>query len=761
MSRHDDPPSGRAPDFPVALSGEPEAHGSELPGQAAQREQRSRSASHDDPMEVPDGWGFAATVSRREFLQLTGTGLLVIAALDMLALAQEAARPPAGRQGYPTDLNAYLHIGADGRITCLVGKIEMGQGAMTSLPQLVAEELDVPLTSVDIVMGDTDLCPWDMGTFGSLSIRQFGPVLRAAAAEARAVLLQLASERLQTPVADLKLDAGSVVDPARADRRVSYGQLTEGERIERRLEGKPVLEAVRTFTIVGTSAPRRDAIDKVTGTAKFAGDIVPPGALHARLLRPPAHGATLVSVDTSAAEAMPGVKVVRDGDLVAVLHAHRDEADKALSVVKAQFSPSASTLDDRSIFDHLLKTAPAANTVREGGSLPDGERLAAQTFEQTYLNSYVAHATMETHSAVAALQDGKLTVWASTQTPFPLRSQIAQALSLPPEKVRVITPYVGGGFGGKSAGRQAIEAARLAMRAGVPVRVVWSREEEFFYDTFRPAAVITIRSGLDATNALVLWDYTVVGAGERGSEHIYAVPHHRTLARGGWNASPPGLHPFGIGPWRAPAANSNAFARESHVDIMAAKAGLDPVAFRRKNLSDARMTRVLDACAKQFGWVSRPAPSGRGVGVALGMDAGTYVATMAEVQVDRATGQVRVVRVACAQDMGVLVNPDGARQQMEGCITMGLGYALTEEVRFSAGAIRDRNFDGYELPRFSWLPQIETVILDSPDLPAQGGGEPAIVTMGAVLANAIFDAVGARVRQLPMTPERIKAAMKG
>lgn len=714
---------------------------------------------HDDFMEVPDGWGFATIVTRRDFLALTATGLVVMVALERFLAGQEPVRLPQGRQGYPTDLNAYLHVGADGRVTCLVGKIEMGQGAMTSLPQLVAEELEVPVSSVDIVMGDTDLCPWDMGTFGSLSIRQFGPILRTAAAGARSALLQLASEKLQVPVAELRADSGRIVHATSPRTRVTYGELTAGKRIERQVTTPATLDAVASFTVVGRSVPRRDALDKVTGKARFAGDIVPPGALHARILRPPAHGATLSSVDTSAAEARPGVRVVRDGDLVAVLHAHRDEADAALALVKAQYAPSSSTLDDTTIFDHLVKHAPPADVVREAGNLADGAARAAHVIDATYFNSYVAHAPMETHSAVAAIEHGKVTVWASTQTPFPLRSQVAQALMLPPEQVRVVTPYVGGGFGGKSAGRQAIEAARLARVAGVPVRVVWSREEEFFFDTFRPAAVITIRAGIDADTKLTHWDYTVIGAGERGSEHIYAIPHHRTVARGGWNANSPGLHPFGIGPWRAPGANSNAFARESHIDMLAARAGADPVAFRLANLSDARMARVLQAAATQFGWTPKPAPSGRGVGVALGMDAGTYVASMAEVKVDRATGRVQVTRVVCAQDMGVLVNPDGARQQAEGCITMGLGYCLTEEIRFRNGQVLDGNFDTYGLPRFSWLPKIEVVILDSPDLPAQGGGEPAIVTMGAVVANAVFDAVGARVRQLPMTPARVKAAL--
>lgn len=714
----------------------------------------------DDVHELPDGWGAVTTLDRRDFLKLTGTGLLVIVTLEPLLGSQEPARLPSGRQGYPADLNAYLHIGRDGRVTCLVGKIEMGQGAMTSLPQLVAEELDVSVRSVDIVMGDTDLCPWDMGTFGSLSIRQFGPVLRTAAAEARATLLTLASARLGAAEADLRIEAGAVIHRSDPARRLTFGQLTDGGRIERTVSGPITLKSAATFTVVGRSAPRRDAIEKVTGRAKFAGDIVPEGALHARILRPPAHGASLGHVDVSAAEAVPGVRIVRDGDLVAVLHASRDVADRALALVKASVTPSTSVLDNRTIFDHLVQAAPAATTADQGGVIADGERLAARVFEQTYLNSYVAHAPMETHSAVAAIEAGKVTVWAGTQTPFPLRSQVAQALKVAPENVRIITPYVGGGFGGKSASRQAIEAARLAALAGRPVRVVWSREEEFFFDTFRPAAVIKVRSGIDASSKVVFWDYLGIGAGERGAAHFYSFPHHRTAVRGGWNANTPGLHPFAIGPWRAPAANSNTFARESHLDVMAAAIGADPVEFRLAHLADARMQRVLRAAAEKFGWTPQAAPSGRGVGVACGTDAGTYVASIAQVKVDRATGAVQVMRVVCAQDMGVLVNPEGALQQMEGCITMGLGYALTEEVRFRNGEVLDKNFDTYELPRFSWLPRIEPVILPTPDLPAQGGGEPAIVPMGAVIANAIFDAVGARVLQLPMTPDRVKAALR-
>jgi nicotinate dehydrogenase subunit B len=699
-------------------------------------------------------------VDRRDFIKLTSTGLLVLFAIEPASALQEPARLPTGRQGYPTDFNAYLHIGADGRVTCLVGKVELGQGPMTSLGQLLAEELDVPLASVDVVMGDTDLCPWDGGTYGSQSVRAFGPVLRQAAAEARAVLLQLASERLQVPAERLAVKAGAVSDSADANKKVTYAQLTEGRRIERHLETKPALKPSNSFTIVGTSAPRRDALEKVTGKARYAGDVVPPGgALHARILRPPAHGAVLAQVDTAAAEAVPGVRVVRDGDMMAVLHEHRDEADRALGLIKAQFTRNDPPVDDKTIFDHLVKTAAAGRTVAEGGSLSEGERIVSGVIESTYLDSYVAHAAMETHSAVAAVENGKVTVWAGTQTPFPLKSQVAQALRLPPEKVRVITPYDGGGFGGKSASRQGVEAARLATLTGKPVRVVWSREEEFFYDTFRPAAVIKIRSGIDQSKSIALWDYTVYCAGERGAAHFYNIPNHRTVASGGWSGGGPSPHPFAIGPWRAPGANTNAFARESQVDIMAARAGVDPVEFRRKNLTDPRMLRVLSTAAKRFGWTPKAAPSGRGVGVACSIDAGTYVCLMAEVAVEKPTGHVQVKRVVCAQEMGVVVNPEGALQQIEGCITMGLGYTLSEEVHFKGGEVLDRNFDTYDLPRFSWVPEIDAVLVDAPDIPAAGGGEPAIVPVGAVVANAVFDAVGARLYRMAMTPARIKEAL--
>jgi isoquinoline 1-oxidoreductase len=380
--------------------------------------------------------------------------------------------------------------------------------------------------------------------------------------------------------------------------------------------------------------------------------------------------------------------------------------------------------------------------------------------EEKYLNSYVSHAPVEPHTALAKIEGDKATIWASTQTPFALKQAAASVLGFPPRNVRVITPFVGGGFGGKSNIQQALEAVRLAKLAGRPVQVGWTRAEEFFYDTFRPAAIVTIKAGITDSGLISFWDYGEYFAGNRGAAQFYNIPHHRTVTHDfGYGSAPLRAHPFRTGPWRAPGNNTNTFARESHIDMLASQAGMDPVEFRLKNLQDARVRRVLQAVAEKLGWSSAKAPSGRGYGVACGTDAGACVAHMAEVEVDKNTGNVQVKRVVCAQDMGLCVNPEGARLQMEGAITMGMGYALTEEVRFAGGEIHDSNFDTYTLPHFSWLPEIETVIIDAKDSPPAGGGEPAIICMGAVIANAVFDATGARLRQLPMTPERIKAAL--
>jgi nicotinate dehydrogenase subunit B len=695
-------------------------------------------------------------LSRREFIKLMGGGIVILFSIGDPSWIEAQRRRG---QPLPDDFNAFLRIGEDGRVSCFTGKIEMGQGVVTSLAMMLADELEVPLDSVDMVMGDTDLCPWDAGTWGSMSIRFFGPPLRAAAAEARAVLVELASEYLKAPPSELSVEAGVIYNKSQRQKKVTYAQLTKGKKIARRLEKEKILEKPSDFTIVGTPVLRQDAVEKVTGKAKYAGDIREPGMLYARILRPPAHGAKLISVDTSGVKTVEGAKVLQDGEMIAVFHEDPELASQALKEIKAQWEKPEVKVDDKTIFEHLLKIAPAGDTVSEGGNLAEGEKASKTVIERSYLDGYVAHSPIETHTALAKIEGSKITIWASTQSPFGVKDEVASTLGFEAKDVHVITPFVGGGFGGKGTSPQAVEVAKLAKMAGCPVLLAWTRAEEFFYDTFRPAAVVKIKAGVTDSGSIALWDYGVYFAGERGSQQFYDIPHHRTVAfSSGWRGGP-GVHPFATGPWRAPGNNTNTFARESQIDILAAVAGMDPLEFRLKNLKDARMIRVLKAAAEKFGWTPAKAPSGRGYGIACGIDAGTYVAHMSEVEVDRKTGHVQVKRVVCAQDMGLSVNPEGARIQMEGCITMGLGYALAEDIHFKGGEILDLNFDTYEIPRFSWLPRIETVLIDDRNAAPQGGGEPPIICMGAVVANAIFDAVGARVFQLPMTPERVRQAL--
>jgi nicotinate dehydrogenase subunit B len=700
-------------------------------------------------------------INRRDFMKVTGSGIFIFFLCGDIPVFSQGEQPGSFQVRYPSDFNAYLRIGEEGRVTCYTGKIEMGQGVVTSLAQMLADELDVSLEAVDMVMGDTDLCPWDMGTFGSMSTRFFGPSLRQAGAEARRVLLELGAEQLKVPAGELFVMDGVIHYKKDKKKNISYARLARGKRIERHIKESIALKTPSEFNIMNKPVTHRDAWEKVSGKALYSGDVRLPGMVYAKILRPPAHGAKFLDADLSEARKLDGVQIVMDGDFIAVLHECPDVAEDALSKIKSRFQKDETGIDDKNIFAHLLKVAPDPQVVASDGSIEQGEKNAASTFEETYLDGYVAHAPIEPHTAVVNIAGNKATVWASTQNPFTLKDEVAKELELSPENVHAIPPFVGGGFGGKTSNIQALEAARLAKLTGKPVMVAWSREEEFFNDTFRPAAIVKVKSGIDSVGNICLWDYNCYFAGQRGAEHFYKIPNHRTVLYGAGWVGPPGSHPFTTGAWRAPSNNTNTFARESQIDIMSVKAGIDPVEFRIRNLEDVKMKHLLKKAAEKFGWKPPKKEIGIGYGISCGTDAGTYVVAMAEVQANRDTGEVKVNRVFCAQDMGLVINPEGAKIQMEGCITMGLGYALKEDIHFKNGEIFDLNFDTYEIPRFSWLPEIETFIVDDKEASPQGGGEPAIINMGAVIGNAIYDARGVRMLQLPMTPERVKAALKG
>ncbi len=702
-----------------------------------------------DLKRIPSG------LSRRNFLKRLGGGVTIAITVGGYATIQGCTTSDASDK---ENFNAYLRIKEDGRVDCLVGKIEMGQSVYTSLKQLLAEELDVALESVDIILGDTKLCPFDAGTWGSLSIRSFGPDLRAGGAEGRAVLLELASEALKVSKDNLVVSDGIISVKNDKSKKISYAELAKGKQIVKTISKTPPLKKASEFKVLGKSVKRHDATWKVTGEAKFSADIQLPGMLYASIVRPPDHKAKMVSVDTSAAENIPGVLVVNEGGLVAALHKDPEIAGNAKYEIKVKWDYPKSEVNEETVFDHLQKTGTKEKVVEENGKASSNPKEDQIVVEERYLDGYKAHAPIEPHTATAMMEGDELVMWASSQTPFGSKRDIAKELGMPEEKVHLKEIFIGGGFGGKIYNPQAIEAAKLAKITGKPIQLAYTRREEFFYDYYRPAAVVKTKSIVKNSGEIQSWNYDVYYAGARGAHFFYESPNKLVRSLGDADDGEKG-HFFKTGAWRAPANNTNTFARESHIETMASQLGMDPLEFRLKNLKNDQMIRTLKLAADKFGWEPIKGPSGKGWGIACGFDAGTWVALIVEVGVDKSTGHVQVKRCVCAQDMGLVVNPHGASIQTEGGITMGLGYALSEDLEFEGGKINSRNFDTYHITTFSMTPKIETYFIDDPEAAPQGGGEPAIICTGGAVANAIYDACGARMIRMPMIPERVLAAL--
>lgn len=693
-------------------------------------------------------------VNRRDFLKNIGGGIIIVFSLSELAF--RSGYKGLDDEDFP-QFNAFLRVKEDGRVECFSGKIEMGQGINTSLAQSLADELEVDINQVEMIMGDTMLCPHDYGTWGSMTTRFHEPLIRAAAAEAREVLKKLASEKLNSPASQLIASNGRISLKSDISKSISYAELTKGQKIIQQISFKPELKKPGQFKYIGKSFNRRDAEEKVTGKALYSADIRLPGLLYASIVRPPAHGAKLISVDLSAAEKIKGIQIKREGDFIVLLHEYPETVERAIYSVKTEWEKLPSKADNESIFAHILKTAVDSKVRYEEGSLEAGKNESDIIFEHEYHDGYKAHASIETHAATAIYEKGKITMWASSQTPFGTQEEIAELLGISKEDVHLRQIYLGGGFGGKIYNQQALEAARIAkMAEGTPVQLMWTRKEEFMYDMFRPAAVIKVNSGITKDGAINFWDFNIYCAGDRGTELFYKVPNHRTT-----NFNGKDVHPFGTGAWRAPGNNTNTFARESQIDIMAHSIGMDPLEFRIKNMNNQRALNSLHAAAQKFGWSNEKPPKGTGRGIAVGTDAGTLVTIIVEVDVNSQTGEVKVKRAVVGQDMGQVVNPQGSVIQAEGCVNMGLGYALKEDIEFDWGEVKSTNFSNYDIPLFSDIPEvIETAFVDAMDQPPQGGGEPAIICVGAAVANAVFEACGARVFRLPLTPERILAALK-
>jgi CO/xanthine dehydrogenase Mo-binding subunit len=719
------------------------------------------TTSPDGPIKPPRD---EFDLDRRSFVKLLGAGLL-ISTTGGLSFGQRAA---AGR-GRRGNLAARLHLGQDGRITVMTGKVEVGQGSRAQLTQAAAEELRVGPDQIELVMGDTELCPDDGVTAGSRTTPSTVPAVRAGAAAARRLLVELACKRWQVDPKGVEVRDGIVVHPS-GNQKISYGELAKAndldalfQRAADPLRGYPAgdveLTPVSQWKVLGQSVPRPNSREIVTGAHRFPSDILRPNMLYGKVLRPPSYGATLSSIDLSPAKAMEEVVVVRDGDFVgcaAPTSFLAEQAVKALAATAAwQTAPHPPS---KELFSYLKDHARSDGGGRRGSrgqanaSVDQALAGAKTVLSEAYRVAYVQHVPMETRAAVAEFSGEKLTAWTGSQAPNRVHAELARALGVSQERVRVIVPDTGGGFGGKHSGEVAVEAARLARATGRPVHLQWTREEEFTWAYFRPAALIEIRAGLDANGKLVAWDFTNINSGGAAIQSPYEIPGNRAR----YVPSDP---PLRQGSYRALAATANNFARECFMDELAAAAGADPLFFRLTHLDNPRLRAVLQAAAKRFDFSRLQRQKGSadvGVGLACGTEKGSYVAACAEISVDRQQGSIDVRRVCEVFECGAVQNPDNLRRQVAGCVIMGLGPALREEIQFENGKILDGNFELYQVPRMEDAPQLDIHLLDRPDLPSAGAGETPIIAIAPAIANAVYHATGLRIRQMPIRSDALK-----
>ncbi len=684
-------------------------------------------------------------LDRRDFLKLFGGGLLVCLA-DLPAWTQESGRN-FGSHELPKDIAAWLSIAADGRVTVFTGKVEVGQNIRTSLAQSVAEELRAPFDTITMLMGDTDLVPWDMGTFGSRTTPTMGRQLRTMAAAARQMLVEMAATRWNVDPTTLTAADAKVTGPHQG-QSLTYGELTRGEKLMKTVSANVALTPASDWKIAGTAVPKVNGRDFVTGKHEFPSDIVRPGMMFGKVLRPQGFNATLVSLDTGGADKIPGASVVHDGNFIAVAAADLSTAERALSALHATWNvpPQPSNQDLFASFKQTSKTQQEDDgPERVSGSVPQAMASAAIELHRQYTVQYIAHAPLEPRAAVAEWVNGKLTVWTGTQRPFGVRDELLAAFHLPAEQVRVIQPDMGSGYGGKHTGDAAIEAARLAKATGKPVKIVWTREEEFTWAYFRPAGLIEIGSGANHDGTLVAWEHHNYNSGPAAIATPYNVANQLSQFH-------PANSPLRQGSYRALAATANNFARESHMDEMAYAVKMDPLEFRLKNLTDPRLRAVFQAAAEKFNWGQAKSTPQRGFGIAGGADKGGYVATCVEAEINPTDKKITIHRVVQAWESGAIVNPDGLRNQVAGAIVQGIGGAMFESIQFANGRILNPHFAQYRVPRFSDTPRIEIVLIDRKDLPSAGAGESGIIGLAPAVGNAIFAATGVRLRNLPMTP---------
>jgi nicotinate dehydrogenase subunit B len=733
----------------------------------------------------------APHLTRRDFTTALGGLVLSFSLSPRLGLGQERAQLP-GSLNTNRMLDAWIRIAADGKVTVFTGKVELGQGIVTALAQIAAEELDVPLARVTLISGDTGRTPNEGQTAGSQSIEQSGLALRMAGAEVRAILLDLAAAKFGVGADVLSVTDGVITAPD--GRKVGYGELAGEANFKREATAKAKPKPPAQHKIVGKPVQRLDIPAKVTGGAAYVQDMRSAGMLHGRVVRPPLYGASLESVDEASVKAMAGVvAVVRDGSFLGVAAEREEQAIKARAALaaSAKWKDGPKLPDPKTIYEHLLALPSQDKVIGEkDAQLPAG----AKVIEATYHRPYQAHAAIGPSCALAELKDGKLTVWTHSQGVFPLRASLAKVLAMQPAAIRCVHVEGSGCYGHNGADDVALDAALLARATnGRPVRLQWMRDDEFMWEPYGPAMTMKAKAAI-AGGRIVDWNYDVwsqshnmrpgdpdginlsaawymadpkqpgparqaaqpSGAGDRNAIPFYELPRHRITH----HLIPE--NPIRTSALRTLGAYANVFAIESFMDELAAAAGADPIAFRLAHTKDARAKAVIEAVAKAADW--QPGAKGdgsrvRGFACARYKSTATYNAVIVDVEVDRDTGRVRVPRAWAAVDSGQIINPDGLINQIEGGIIQSTSWTLHEEVRFDKNGILSRDWESYPILTMLEAPRIETVLIDRPNERSLGAGEASQGPAAAAIANAFAAATGKRLREIPFTPERVKAAL--
>ncbi|MEJ2647166.1 MAG: molybdopterin-dependent oxidoreductase [Sedimentisphaerales bacterium] len=695
---------------------------------------------NDESVFVPDN---QIKIDRRTFVQLVGAGILVTVTSDIA----DAQRRGGGGRGPSIPVEARLHVGQDGIVTVMTGKVDEGQGCRTQLLQAAAEELRVSPDKVKMILADTELVPDDGMTAG--------PPVRQAAATAREIMTQLAAEQWEVSPGSLQVQDGVITNPS-ANQTLTYGDIAKtqnlSEAFKQSVSSNVALTPVSEWKVLGTPVHKPTGRDIVTGVHLYPSDIMRPNMLYGKVLRPPSYGATLKSVDVSKAKEMKDVVVVQDGQFVGVAAPTTFIANQAMeAITKTAVWDTVPHPSSDEIYQYLRDHSRGGQ--RNTGS--DAFSKAGKTLSETYHVAYIQHTPMEPRAAMAEWNDGNLTTWAGIDYPQRIQGDLARAFNLSNDRVRVIVPDMGGGFGGKHTGQAAEEAARLAKAAGRPVSIRWTREDEFTWAYFRPAAVIDCRGALDENGSLVAWEFININSGNAALNTPYtiAVKNEQYVRADS---------PLSQGPYRCLAATANNFARECFMDELAAAAGADPLEFRLKHLDNQRIRTVLEKAAKEFDWETKRKQSTteRGFGLACGTEKNSVVAACVEVGVNAKLGTIEVKNICEAFECGPIQNPDNLLSQVQGCIIMGLGGALREEMKFMDGKILNANFASYLVPRFRDVPKIDVHLVNKTDIPSAGAGETPIIAIAPAISNAVFAATGIRLRSMPMLPALIEHAKK-